>query len=146
MEQEFAFIAELKDGPLSTAKRLKLVRTLNDLPIGQFETLLTALAPPGGVVPSSTAPQGVRASALLQWIEGPTGKGLSELQDVLMQMLDVAFPSDRTDESSPLVRIQRNWTLDKKVMPKCCIEAKKGGLFEKNHLPLYQYASHQYRK
>ncbi|MBD2115090.1 formylglycine-generating enzyme family protein [Nodosilinea sp. FACHB-141] len=39
-----------------------------------------------GVMPPRSAAQGLRASALLQWIEGPTGPGLDTLQAVLEQV------------------------------------------------------------
>jgi hypothetical protein len=46
--------------PLSAAERLKLIRTLNNLPRGQFNELVTALNPPGGILPSDLAAQGDR--------------------------------------------------------------------------------------
>lgn len=63
--------------------RLQLIKVLNGLPPTQFEELLIALNPPSGIVPSGGAAQGMRSSALMQWIEGPTGPGINELQAIL---------------------------------------------------------------
>ncbi|MEM1426867.1 MAG: hypothetical protein AAGF75_09985 [Cyanobacteria bacterium P01_H01_bin.130] len=68
---------------VSSIERLKLIQTLNKLPESQFEELLGALKPPGGIVSGAAAAQGSRTSALLQWVEGPTGRGLAELQELL---------------------------------------------------------------
>ena len=72
---------------MSGLERFQLIKTLNDLPIVEFEILVNTLNPPGGLVPPSSAAQGIRSPALLQWIEGPTGPGLNELQAVLGQVM-----------------------------------------------------------
>ncbi|MEM9214731.1 MAG: hypothetical protein AAGD25_10330 [Cyanobacteria bacterium P01_F01_bin.150] len=73
---------------VSSIERLKLIQTLNKLPEGQFEELLVALNPPGGIVPKTSAAQGNRTSALLQWVESPAGRGLAELQELLSLLLN----------------------------------------------------------
>lgn len=70
-----------------SSERLKLITTLNSLTPAEFEVLISTLKPPGGIVPPSSAAQGLRSAALLQWIEGPTGPGLNVLQVVLGQVL-----------------------------------------------------------
>ena len=72
---------------MSASERLQLITTLNALSPVEFEVLITTLNPPSGLVPPSSAAQGLRSSALLQWIEGPTGPGLNELQAVLGQVM-----------------------------------------------------------
>lgn len=75
--------------PLAANPRLTLIQTLNALPASQFDELMFALSPPSGSIPSSAAAQGTRSAALLQWVEGPTGPGLSALEVVLAQLLGV---------------------------------------------------------
>ena len=72
---------------MSTQERYQLIETLNALPLTEFEKLLVALNPPAGLVPPSSAEQGSRSPKLLQWIEGPTGPGLNELQAVLGEVM-----------------------------------------------------------
>ena len=67
--------------------RLQLIKVLNGLPPTQFEELVIALNPPSGIVPSGGAAQGMRSSALMQWIEGPTGPGINELQVILNHII-----------------------------------------------------------
>jgi hypothetical protein len=69
--------------PVSVNERLQLIQTLNGLPIAQFEELAIALNPPAGILPPQMAAQGNRAPTLLQWVEGPTGPGLSVLCELL---------------------------------------------------------------
>ncbi|MFQ4136534.1 TIR domain-containing protein [Nodosilinea sp. PGN35] len=69
--------------PISISERLTLIQTLNGLPMAQFEELAIALDPPPGILPPNIAAQGNRAPALLQWVEGPTGPGLTVLCDLL---------------------------------------------------------------
>ncbi len=69
--------------PVSVHERLKLIQSLNGLPVTQFEELAIALNPPPGILPPNMAAQGNRAPALLQWVEGPTGPGLPLLCDLL---------------------------------------------------------------
>ncbi len=65
--------------------RSRLFRTLSGLVSGHFEELVFALNPPEGIIPDQSAPQGSRVSALLQWAESPTGRGLAEIQAYLEQ-------------------------------------------------------------
>ncbi len=71
---------------LSAIQRLKLIRTLNELPVPQFGELVFSLNPPSGVLPPNFAAQGNRTSILLQWAEGPTGSGLPVVLDILSQL------------------------------------------------------------
>lgn len=68
--------------PLPATERLRLIQTLNALPGPQFDTLLFALNPPSGNIPSNSAPQASRSAALLEWIESPIGPGISELEAI----------------------------------------------------------------
>lgn len=68
---------------MSIEDRLKLVNTLNALSTAEFEKLLIVLNPNPGVVPPTSASQGIRSAELLRWVEGPTGPGLNQLQAVL---------------------------------------------------------------
>ena len=95
---------------LSSSERLKLVQTLNGLPPTQFEEIVTALRPPGGILPANGAAQGNRASALLHWIEGPTGPGLSELQTVL----DLIFDSHSIEKKHRSEKLDQEFYSDKK--------------------------------
>lgn len=82
-------IAVATDGtPMSITERLQLIRTLNAMPPTQFEELVIALNPPAGILPPNTAAQGDRSSALLRWVEGPTGPDLLALQEALKLFSD----------------------------------------------------------
>lgn len=72
---------------LSASKRLELIRLLNALPGPQFDELVFAIAPPSGIIPGNTAPQGNRSAALLQWVESPVGPGLADLEAVLASLV-----------------------------------------------------------
>ncbi|NER78010.1 MAG: hypothetical protein F6K42_00160 [Leptolyngbya sp. SIO1D8] len=72
---------------MSAIERLTLIQTLNRLPTAQFNELVMALNPPGGILPSNLAAQGDRTPVLLQWVEGPTGPGLPQLQTLLNLIL-----------------------------------------------------------
>ncbi|NEQ47816.1 MAG: pentapeptide repeat-containing protein [Leptolyngbya sp. SIOISBB] len=63
--------------------RQKLIQNLYSLPRAQFEEVIAILNPPAGLLPSSTAPQGVRSTELINWAQGPTGPGLERIQEVL---------------------------------------------------------------
>ena len=69
-----------------STNRLRLIQRLNNLSHSKFEELVTALEVPSGILPSYFAPQGDRSAALLGWVEGPTGPGLTALQDILAQI------------------------------------------------------------
>jgi ABC-type multidrug transport system fused ATPase/permease subunit len=76
-------------------ERQKLFKTLNKLPVAQFEQVLFTLDPPDGVVPPANAPQGERAAVFLGWLE-KTGPGLDTLQAFLDKLLgkeDPALPT-----------------------------------------------------
>lgn len=75
---------------LSPSERLQLIQRLNGLPPAQFAELVSALNPPAGIVPPESAAQGNRTPALLQWAEGPTGRGLLELQTLLDLLMPTA--------------------------------------------------------
>lgn len=66
--------------------RQALFQTLSALPAPQFEQLRFALNPPAGIVPEGVAAQGNRVSALLSWVEGPTGCGLDPLGATLERL------------------------------------------------------------
>ncbi|NER85064.1 MAG: tetratricopeptide repeat protein, partial [Leptolyngbya sp. SIO1D8] len=69
--------------PLSSDERLELIRQLSNLPQPQFNELLFALDPPGGIVPGTASPQGDRSKALLDWAKGPIGCGLRAVFSLL---------------------------------------------------------------
>jgi hypothetical protein len=67
----------------SFQKRLSLFQLLSSLPGPQFEQIVFVLQPPAGNVPPTSAPQGQRVPALLEWAESPIGCGLDTLEQVL---------------------------------------------------------------
>lgn len=71
----------------SVPERLQLIQTLNALPPTQFDELIFTLQPPSGNIPGSSAPQGSRSAALLQWVESPIGPGLADLEAVLANFM-----------------------------------------------------------
>ena len=73
---------------LSPNQRLLLIKHVNDLVKPDFESLVFALKTPRSVIPSGSAAQGDRSSALLAWVEGPTGCGMAPL----LQMLNDISP------------------------------------------------------
>jgi len=78
-------------GPsLSPTVRLTLMQKLNAIPAQQLNMLIFALNPPSGLIPPMPAPQSDRTSALLSWAEGEGGCGLSQVQEVLDAIIDVA--------------------------------------------------------
>ena len=84
-------------------KRLKLIRTLNALPPTQFDELVFSLNLPPGTLPTNPAPQGNRGLILLQWAEGSTGHGLSEVIEILGQFTGTsAFTPDPPQPIRPL--------------------------------------------
>ena len=70
-------------GKQEMESRLRLIQTLNSLHPIQFEELVLVLNPPSGILPPNFAAQGNRTPDLLRWVEGPTGPGLSVLQEML---------------------------------------------------------------
>jgi len=82
---------------LSTDSRLKLAKSLNAMPQGQFDEMVTALNPPKGILPPLMSSQSSRVSELLKWAEGSTGPGLEEVLQVLgtyipLSNLGIALP------------------------------------------------------
>lgn len=73
---------------LSHEARLRLVQTLNVLPSATFESIIFALDPPAGCVPDTSAPQGMRSTALLKWVESSLGPGLIELETIVSQSFE----------------------------------------------------------
>ena len=98
----------MSEAPLSSQEiqeRSNLIKTLNRLPPTQFNELVFVLKPPPGIIPSNSAAQGNRSPELLQWLEGPTGPGLSALQNLLQSMAlsdDVTGEKKGSWERSPL--------------------------------------------
>ncbi|WP_071527226.1 toll/interleukin-1 receptor domain-containing protein [Nodosilinea nodulosa] len=72
---------------ISAENRIQFYRELASLPEPQFEQVLFALNPPAGNVPRSSASQASRVISLLQWAESPVGPGLSEVNNVLHQVI-----------------------------------------------------------
>ncbi|NEQ29629.1 MAG: hypothetical protein F6K04_01305 [Leptolyngbya sp. SIO4C5] len=91
---------------LSMQERLLLIQKLNSLPHTQFDELVFALAPPSGNIPSSSAAQGSRSIALLQWIESPLGPGLSDLEQVLANIAIAPQPEGLNGSSSQPQQIE----------------------------------------
>jgi hypothetical protein len=77
-----------KEIRLPIVQRLQLVRQLNTALPQHFNTLLFTVNPEPGLVPPMPAPQADRTTALLAWAEGPTGCGISLIQEVLKAILD----------------------------------------------------------
>jgi hypothetical protein len=77
-----------REAKLSIVQRLQLVRHLNTVLPQHFNTLLFTVTPEPGLVPPMPAPQADRTTALLAWAEGPTGCGLSVIQEALKAILD----------------------------------------------------------
>ena len=72
---------------LSWKERLKLIDTLNRLPVSDFCMVEIALAVPQGVMPAPHAATGQRSAALIRWLEGSSGPGhLGTLLSVLAEM------------------------------------------------------------
>lgn len=72
-------------------ERQELIKTLSNLPTAQLEQVLFSLNVPGDIIPTSPAPKGERAAALLTWAEN-NGSGLHILRDVLSQILGEERP------------------------------------------------------
>ncbi len=74
---------------LSANDRLKLFGLLSDIPSPQFNGLVIAIAPPAGVVPPPSAPQGDRVYALLQWLGSSLGE---DYFDAFLEALEIVAP------------------------------------------------------
>jgi len=72
--------------------RTQLFTDLSNLPIADFERLLFAVRSPGGLVPGPEAPQMNRVKALLDWAEGPSGRGIEEIQSCLNSLKSASLP------------------------------------------------------
>ena len=87
---------------LSAIQRLDLIRTLNKLPVPQFEELIFSLHPPAGILPPDFAAQGNRTSLLLQWAEG-IGPGLVLVQEILSKIIgEPALAASSAPATGPL--------------------------------------------
>lgn len=90
--------ADVLTRPDAYFERLSLIQVVTGLPSVQFDQLCQAMAPPAGIVPGPTAPQGNRASALLEWAQGPTGPGQEKLLTVLRRIVPDDVESHSTDD------------------------------------------------
>ena len=84
-----------KTQKISREERLWLIHILNELPSSQFAELRYALRPPPGIMPSDYGAKGFQSSALLEWVEGPTGPGLQTLLDLLGNSFNLSSPQTR---------------------------------------------------
>ena len=75
---------------LSPSDRLKLIDLLNSLTQPDFERLVYAIGAPNHLIPSNFAAQGNRSTALLQWVNSPTGCGM----DMFLEVLDKVAPGE----------------------------------------------------
>ena len=73
--------------------RTQLFTVLSDLSAQDFERLLFALKPPGGLIPGPEAAQMNRVKALLDWAEGPSGRGIDEVQDCFNKLQNATLPA-----------------------------------------------------
>ncbi|MEM1281878.1 MAG: NB-ARC domain-containing protein, partial [Cyanobacteria bacterium P01_H01_bin.152] len=71
---------------LTPHQRLALIDLVNNLPRPDFERLVFGLEAPQYLIPSNLAMQGDRSPALLKWVEGPTGCGLTEFIALLRKI------------------------------------------------------------
>ncbi len=69
-----------------SSRRTQLFQSLSRLTPPEFGQLLYGIQPPAGLIPDSEAPQMKRVKALLDWAEGPTGRGTDEIWDALAQL------------------------------------------------------------
>ncbi|HEY9889074.1 MAG TPA: AAA family ATPase, partial [Candidatus Obscuribacterales bacterium] len=86
---------------MSPEERLKLFNTLSQLPSVEFGKLIFVLKPPSGVMYGEHAPMGDRVKALLDWVEGPMGRGLAEVQDLLERLDSLPLPGEVKHELGP---------------------------------------------
>jgi HEAT repeat protein len=74
-------------------ERLQLFNNLSAISHQEFGQLLFTLNPPAGLVPGPEAPQMNRVKALLDWAEGPGGRGLAEVQQQFIQLRQSSLSS-----------------------------------------------------
>ena len=98
---------------LSPSERLRLVDLINSLVPDNFEKLVHTIGAPPHLIPSNFAPQGNRSTALLQWVNSPTGCGLSVFLRVLNKVT-----LDASNLKSFTERITPHTTLDMVYIPK----------------------------
>ena len=84
---------------LTPRQRLALIDHINVLVQVDFERLVFTLDAPASVIPSNFASQGDRSIALLSWVKGPNGCGMSELLDILGAI--APLPSELKEPSFP---------------------------------------------
>ena len=103
---------------LSINQRLKLIDTLNKLPLFQLLEIEFALNIPDSVMPGLDTEQGMRSAALLGFLKSSKGEDFSPLFDVLEQMgikpfgVHASLGVFRGDSSSPRrlrVRLKGNF-------------------------------------
>lgn len=75
------------DADLAFSDRLYVTTTASVLPSSQLEHLITALDPPAAVMPPKAASRRQQSKALLDWVEGPTGPGLSLIDEKLRALV-----------------------------------------------------------
>jgi hypothetical protein len=63
--------------------RLALFDRLSKLTTQEFAKLVFTLKLPTGIMPGSVTPQGDRVSALLNWAESFTSRGLDEVEELI---------------------------------------------------------------
>jgi transcriptional regulator with XRE-family HTH domain len=88
---------------LSPEERLSLIRSLNALPLAQFEEIVFALNLPRGIVATGIDAQGNRAKALLDWAEGPTGCGIDEVLNLLAKYIPLETIRTPQNDQEPAV-------------------------------------------
>ena len=69
---------------ISHQERMRLIQQLSELAVQQFNMLIFAVKPPGGIIPPMPAAQGDRAFALLSWAEAPGGCSVVAIQELLV--------------------------------------------------------------
>jgi tetratricopeptide (TPR) repeat protein len=86
---------------MTAENRLALFNRLMALVSPDFEKLLFALEPPPGLVPGDTAAQAMRVSALLNWAESPTGRGLDEVEELFGRLATLPLPPQAGPNNLP---------------------------------------------
>jgi hypothetical protein len=83
MQGEDLELSTLESSSDEYQERLKLFGVLAKVPPPQFEQILFSIQPPAGVIPPSSAAQGDRVSALLQWCETSEACNLAMIHKLL---------------------------------------------------------------